>query len=1115
MKEYHTFHKISGIFILAVLLFLSTQMEVQAEAVDIVSDGDGQLCAGTPLEAILDDDVHNVQYYWYIDDEIISGSEDSTYIPGEQDYEHWIKVKVLSDGELIGSSEVYFSKLPVIYIDTEDGDAITSKTNYKDANMYIQGNEEYASQYDGGIEIKGRGNTSWFYQQKPYKIKLNKSTNLFGFGKNKHWVLLSPYNDQSLMRNRIAFDLSGELGLTQMQITWVDVILNGEYAGNYSLCEHIRVAENRIPVFNWGDEIEEIAKQVCKAHGDTLREKDRDAIESLLERKMDWVTTGVFRYRGKAYTISDYYQASKDISGGYIFEMSNEYDEASKFMTSGELKVMLNTPEYLKSNNKMFNYVKGYWQQFEDGICSPDGYNTEGKHYQELADFDSMVEYWLAMEIMGNNDAYYKSRYAYKDQGKLLTFGPVWDFDHGCGSLTVGTVATDWKVSTGTLWKDFIDDPYFCVKAAEKYWSIRDYLEEIIQDGGMIDRYYEYLYESGHATEEKYPAKYYGKYRRRGYDEDVSVMKTYMKQRVAWLDKQFASNSDIVASLRLSASTNPYVRSEEQLSISLPNTVEDTMSEGIKADGILDEDILEVQVDVKDEQTTSLNVYVNGYEYSTLNVTDGKVFLDMDTAPLNAEAGTQNVISLIGKDANGNITYTNFATVIVRNAYTITFDSQGGENVRTILVRQGNVIPKLEEAERFGYTFAGWCTDSDTSKSFAESIMPAHNIKLYAKWEPEIYSVHFEVNGGEEITDVLYAYDTKLSPPEEPVREGYSFAGWYSDPELTKEYHFATMPAEDIIIYAKWEVRDYTIHFDSNGGSDVPDITQAYGTELTEPDMPSKKGYLFTGWYIDDACTLLYELDTMPAGDMTLYAGWKAEEYTVKWIDHDGKVIKEEKVPYGENGTKPPDPKRSGYAFTGWSAKAEKIDADLTIKAEYEKIIITLSGQYKKARKNKSAIVMNSTQVSSIILYTGAYRVAQLTAKVTGSGQAVKWSSSDSDIVTVSKTGKVTAQNAGTAYVTAEVGGATARCQIIVQKAELTAKLSNKKMSGNKYILKAGKKYKMKATVTPYGKITYKVKNKKILKITGTGRVTALKKGTTTITIVANGMQRRFKIKVK
>ena len=1036
-------------------------MEIKVSAAnentEVVSFATTQVKVGESIEVTVTGCTGEEVYVWMVDGNIIENSGNS-YVPMANDYNSWITVNVYDVSEnLIGSDTLYFSNLPVVYINTDDGEGITDKSTYKSADMYIQGNSNYESQYNGRIEIKGRGNTSWSYPQKPYKIKLNKSTDLFGFGKNKHWVLLSNYLDQGMLRNVTASQISTKLGLTTMEMTWVDVCMNGDYIGCYELCEHVRIDSTRVNIFDWEDEAEEVAKKIYKGHSDTLTEEDQDAIEEQLCTDMNWITIGKFTYNSVEYNVSDYYTVNDDISGGYLFELSEEYDEVSKFTTEKGMKVMIKSPEYLATNEIMMEYAKGYWKDFEEALCSVDGYNSKGEHYSELAEFDSMVKYWLIMEIMGNNDAAVKSRYAYKDCGEKMVFGPAWDFDWGAGCIAVlNEGAQGWKCSYGTLWKDFTDDPYFFMKAGEEYWKIRDYLEQIIKDYGMLDYEFNYIKESGFATEVEYPDKTCGEYERLGFEGDAVVFKEYMRQRIQWMDEQFLTADNIVVSLYNEEGSNPYTRSTDKLIMKLENTEQDTVSKNLIADGVISENTdVVMKVTVNDADTESVNVYVNGKSFTSINVNEeGLVACTIDSAALTAEMGSMNVISIVGKNAQGNTTYTNFATVLV----------SGME-----------------------------------------------------KEETQTYTVTYESNGGSEVVGATYPYDTKVEKPENPVRVNYIFEGWYTDKELLNEYDFDSKPNTDITLYAAWKAVDYTISFETNGGSSVEPISGNYGNAIAAPEAPVKEGYDFVGWYSDEALTQKYEFTTIPSQNMTLYASWKRKVYEVKWIDYDGTVLKTESVEHGCNGTEPEAPKREGYTFIGWSASCENVKSNMEIKALYESInvTVTINGTYNKPVKNKSAKKVRKNGVTSITLYTKKYKTAKLTAKVAGVDQPVNWTSSKTSVAKVSKDGKVTARKAGTAYITAEVNGISAQCKIVVKKAKITVKMG-KKTVGNKTLkLKVGKKYTLKTTVVPEGKITYKVKNKKILKVSSKGKITTLKKGTTTITISANGMKKKIKVKVK
>jgi len=139
---------------------------------------------------------------------------------------------------------------------------------------------------------------------------------------------------------------------------------------------------------------------------------------------------------------------------------------------------------------------------------------------------------------------------------------------------------------------------------------------------------------------------------------------------------------------------------------------------------------------------------------------------------------------------------------------------------------------------------------------------------------PINYTITFESNGGTPVAPITGLAGSTVTRPDDPTKVGHSFNDWYADIGLTTAFLFTTMPSENITVYAKWDINSYTISFDENGGSEVADITQAYGTTVTAPDDPIKKGYMFTGWYSDAGLTTLYVFTTMPASNFTLYAGW-------------------------------------------------------------------------------------------------------------------------------------------------------------------------------------------------------------------------------------------------
>ncbi len=631
-----------------------------------ISIDNTDLIAGDTLSVI---NPANYLLKYYVDDQEV---ETDSFVLSEDYYEKWITVKAFnSEGtaeEPVSEAKVYFSNLPVIYINTDDGKPITTKTDYKSATMNIQSNiESEKPEYNGDISIKGRGNSSWGWPKKPYRIKLDNKADLFGMGENKNWVLIANYLDECFLRNKTAYDLSKELGLESMDCVWTEVVLNGEYAGNYLLCEQIRIDKTRINIFDWESEAKDAAKSIVKAEKEKGIELDQDALEEQMKADLSWITAGSVTFNGQTYNVSKEYD---DITGGFLFELSNEYDESSKFTTKSGLKIMLNSPEYLNTNQTMMDYAERFWNDFEKAYRSEDGYvdTLDGrKHYTELADIDSMVSYWLVMEIMGNNDAVYKSRYAYKDLDSKLMFGPVWDFDWGCASSRVSTEPTGWILSTSSnvqaFYKEFLDDPLFIAKATEKYWKIRPYLEEIIKDNGILDTNINYLRKSGAADEIRWNRRVSWS-DARGFENDAAVFKNYLCNRIKWLDTQFSSDQQLLNSTYTRNSSYPYTRSADKISFAFPNASDDTFTVHAQADAAIKtgKDVI-INTKVDDNNTTALDVYVNGLYYNTFEVINKTVDFNVPNSLLTELPETKNVISVIGKNSNKNTTYKNFCTI--------------------------------------------------------------------------------------------------------------------------------------------------------------------------------------------------------------------------------------------------------------------------------------------------------------------------------------------------------------------------------------------------------------------------------------------------------------------
>lgn len=169
------------------------------------------------------------------------------------------------------------------------------------------------------------------------------------------------------------------------------------------------------------------------------------------------------------------------------------------------------------------------------------------------------------------------------------------------------------------------------------------------------------------------------------------------------------------------------------------------------------------------------------------------------------------------------------------------------------------------------------------------------------------YTVTFQSEGGSEVASQIRA-NTPADQPADPTKEGYTFIGWYNG---ESEWDFETPVTADLTLTAKWQINQYTITFDTAGGSEVPSITQDYGTAITPPAAPTRTGYTFAGWD--------REIPTaMPAENMTITARWQVNQYTITFKPENGGqdiVIKQD---YGTAITAPANPTKTGYTFAGW-----------------------------------------------------------------------------------------------------------------------------------------------------------------------------------------------------
>ena len=209
--------------------------------------------------------------------------------------------------------------------------------------------------------------------------------------------------------------------------------------------------------------------------------------------------------------------------------------------------------------------------------------------------------------------------------------------------------------------------------------------------------------------------------------------------------------------------------------------------------------------------------------------------------------------------------------------------------------------------------------------------VPAEVTKLTAQWTAPTYAVTLNTNGGTinngNVTEYTYGVGATLPTADDMTYTGHTFKGWYDNEGLTGDPVTAIGGTEmgNKEYWAKWEINQYTITFDTAGGSAIAPITQDYGTAITAPADPTREGYTFAGW--DTAIPA-----TMPAHNMTITAQWTVNQYTITY-DLDGGTAEGNPDTYTveTDAFTLKNPTRPGYTFTGWSGTGLTGEDNLTV----------------------------------------------------------------------------------------------------------------------------------------------------------------------------------------
>lgn len=376
------------------------------------------------------------------------------------------------------------ANVATLFIDTESGNMnyIHAKKGNEEAGrinvVYSDGRQNFAGDLKS---VAGRGNTTWEdAKKKPYNIELEQEEDLLGMGKASKWVLLANSKDPSNMRNKIVYDYANEIGLSYSPETeWVDLYLNGEYAGLYLLSERNEIAQGRISI------------------------EHPDSFLVSLERRGRMVTQNL---------------PTIQTSGGQV------------------LRIRYPKEQTIEQKESFANE----WQTVEAAILAGDGIDKKtGKNWLDLIDLDSWVRKYLVEEIFGNPDGCWISQFFYyngNEEDRRIYAGPVWDYDLSMGR-TWHTANLNFMIANRLHVSDEYDAPWFHALYKKKEFQQR--MKEIFEKEQLpilrelcAEKIKEYDMLISNAAWMNV-VRWGGE----SYSEDIDQIKTYLEQRVVFLSE--------------------------------------------------------------------------------------------------------------------------------------------------------------------------------------------------------------------------------------------------------------------------------------------------------------------------------------------------------------------------------------------------------------------------------------------------------------------------------------------------------------------------------------------------------------------------------------------------
>lgn len=391
-------------------------------------------------------------------------------------------------------TEYVQSKIPVVCITTKDGVTIESNEEYVAGSFYMNCDEitGFRSVTTESMTIRGRGHSTWKWDKKPYKIKFDSKVSLFGLEAAKDWVLLANYTDKSLIRNYVAMEGAKVLDhLTFVGVQYpVDLFLNGEYLGVYTLGQQIEAKKGRVELTDNGT----------------------------------------------------------DVDTGYLLEIGGTSSEdvwnETCFYTTLCKYVKVKAPNDKTLTKEQVAYIRDYVKAADEAVMS-------GVGYEKYIDIDSLIDWVIVHELFYNIDcAFRRSCYFTKDAGGKLTMGPIWDFDNAFGNFwkddkTYSSFATA-DSNSGYIWDNWmsylINYPEFRARFKArweeiKYPILEKLLETIDNGADMIDRSAKYNFEKWDILNKRVGCQDSSIVKYNTFEKQIKYFRDWVEKRWTWLNE--------------------------------------------------------------------------------------------------------------------------------------------------------------------------------------------------------------------------------------------------------------------------------------------------------------------------------------------------------------------------------------------------------------------------------------------------------------------------------------------------------------------------------------------------------------------------------------------------